>query len=163
MDVSRTLFLSSRPTLSTSIWAAQITWEENGSYISLLMLLQCILIRSRNAAKTRTKDATTRTQKGFFGRQRLDILARGLASNQSRVQCARKDDIRPSIDLAHAKRDAPSKGSQNVPVTPQKRSYINKGTDSSGVATDYSDSGRQSSSSKVLTILDTTERMCKLF
>lgn len=121
-----------------------------------------MFIQNRNAAKARTKDATTRTQKGFFGRRRFDILARGLALNQSRVndtENLRKNDIRPLIDLAHAKRDAPLKESQNVNATPQKRSSVKKGTDSSGVASDRSNSSQKSNSSKVLTMLDTTERM----
>ncbi|KAK2460165.1 hypothetical protein APHAL10511_007844 [Amanita phalloides] len=58
----------------------------------------------RNTVKLKLKDATGRAQKGFFGRQRLEMLSKGLIPNHK----ASKNDIpgnskRSEITLSHAK------------------------------------------------------------
>lgn len=60
---------------------------------------------TRNAIRARTKDVTSRLQKGHFGKQRLNLLAHGLIQNSTRVleQGARIT----AIDFAHARRQHP--------------------------------------------------------
>ncbi|KAF8071646.1 hypothetical protein FPV67DRAFT_1778839 [Lyophyllum atratum] len=117
----------------------------------------------RNAAKARSKDSTGRIQKGFFGRRRLDMLSKGLAS--------RTHDTAPSspsqkggaaisaISFAHAKARAevggPGSpvysyipGSTRVPSTP------GSGMEN-GAAGVGSSSGSSRRSSRVLDALDT--------
>lgn len=115
---------------------------------------------SRNAAKARSKDATGRVQKGYFGRQRLQALTKGLRT-QSRVNASgqsRPTDKACEIDLAHAKRDM-QLSTVIIPATPKNKSFIPKQS-SSGSRTNGSSAGGSSRtrSSKVLAALDTSER-----
>ncbi|PPQ71962.1 hypothetical protein CVT26_007161 [Gymnopilus dilepis] len=83
-----------------------------------------ILHRGRNAMKARAKDAVGRIQKGFFGRQKLDMLYQGLSSSAKTKPTitsstkAQKGVLgptntrlntnsaaaKPEIDLAHARK-----------------------------------------------------------
>jgi hypothetical protein len=118
-------------------------------------------IASRNAAKARSKDATGRVQKVFFGRQRLHALTKGLRTQTSPNiygQSQPADRARSQIDLAHAKRDMQTTGSYTVPATPQPRSYYASRQTSSESRTNRSSDSSRTKSSKVLAVLDTSER-----
>src|SRR5882724_4765252 len=117
-------------------------------------------IASRNAAKARSKDATGRVQKVFFGRQRLHALTKGLRAQTSPNiygQSQPADRARSQIDLAHAKRDMQTTGSYTVLATSQPRSYASRQISSESRTNRSSDSSR-TRSSKVLAVLDTSER-----
>ena len=116
----------------------------------------------RNAAKARSKDATGRVQKVFFGRQRLNALTKGLrtqVSCDSPGQSGLDERARSQIDLAHAKRDMQMTGSYMVPATPQQRSYTSRQPYAKH-GTNRSASSTRTRSSKVLAVLDTSERTC---
>ncbi|KAF9007552.1 hypothetical protein BDQ17DRAFT_1350869 [Cyathus striatus] len=51
----------------------------------------------RNAARARIKDHTSRIQKGFFGKQRLDILAKGFAISNSQSETAESNLDRNAV------------------------------------------------------------------
>lgn len=122
----------------------------------------------RNAAKARSRDATGRAHKGFFGRQRLEMLSKGLI-------CASKGEKQPvsaegsghkmagEISLAHAKRmELPSRDQHSHQI----RNYIPSPTNTSdnGPRSKItnneagSDWNEKRHSSKVLEALDTAER-----
>lgn len=65
----------------------------------------------RNTMKTRSKDRVGRQQKGFFGRQRLDLLSKGLcASNATgipKIAAFVSSFGAENIDLAHARQKIP--------------------------------------------------------
>lgn len=117
----------------------------------------------RNFARARAKDGIGRTQKGFFGRQRLDILSKGLAANitQGGNDLASNKTLksRAEISLAHARNllsddglhDAsfipgPYNVSSSSPRARKYRKTSHQGPESSGTRT-----------SKLLDILDTSE------
>ncbi|PFH47253.1 hypothetical protein AMATHDRAFT_50438 [Amanita thiersii Skay4041] len=56
----------------------------------------------RNTVKSKLKDATGRAQKGFFGRQRLDMLSKGLRQDIKPQENLSESTTRMEIDLAHA-------------------------------------------------------------
>lgn len=121
---------------------------------------QLMLPRIRNAAMARSRDATGRVQKGYFGRQRMEALTRGLQAEQKNVPNGELNLRSCSIDLAHAQRDGPlDDTSYRSPTTPQQNSTNNRLAPSSGSKTHESRSSRDSiRSSKVLLAMDTTER-----
>lgn len=123
---------------------------------------------TRNAAKARLKDTTRRTQKGFFGRQRLDILAKGVSAystwGKQTPDCSRKPvSLISEIGLAHAFNDAHRTPEVNSftrysfipspihvsPCTPHLKKTMPH---------DEPSSGSRSHSSEVLDALDTYER-----
>ena len=115
--------------------------------------------------KIRSKDTVGRQQKGFFGRQRLDLLSKGLcASNATRIPkiAAFVSSFgAENIDLAHARQKIPvddiiSRSYIPSPIrvspsTPRshKRTRREAHTSSSGTR-----------HSKALEALDTLERQC---
>jgi hypothetical protein len=121
----------------------------------------------RNAAKARSKDTTGRAQKDFFGRQRLNILSKGLIANSRGLDVpAGKRQSEGSmfdIGLAHAKCN---------PLTPEvhQHSFIPspvyvspcapkfKSKSFTHYASSSSTGSNRSSSSKVLDALDMSER-----
>ena len=121
--------------------------------------ISCI---ARNAALARSKDATGRIQKGYFGRQRMDALTRGLQTNQSSVRKDRAQLRSHSIDFAHAQRDLPQDSdtspSQSILITPQSKSNESHLLSSGSKSCRSSDSRNSIKSSRVLLALDTTER-----
>jgi hypothetical protein len=117
-------------------------------------------ITARNAAKARSKDATGRVQKVFFGRQRLNALTKGLRTQTSpniSGQSQPADRARSQINLAHAKRSVQTTQSYIVPATPQQRPYASRQI-SSQSRTNRSSGSSRTRSSKVLAVLDTSER-----
>ncbi|KAJ6488114.1 hypothetical protein C8R47DRAFT_1320511 [Mycena vitilis] len=117
----------------------------------------------RNAARARSKDTTGRVHKNYFGRQRLDILSKGLRGRAPSGGNTSGHGPRISasnIALSHAKhnalgvKDQPTQSPDDVSSPPPSRSRPSK----SGTQNRYrlrSSSG--SRSSKVLEALDTTE------
>lgn len=124
----------------------------------------------RNAAKARSRDTTGRVQKGFFGRQRLDMLSKGLSANQERTQNLKHVRENPvsDIGLAHARPKSSVAMNEDIsldgfipapihisPCTPKSKARKSKY---------LSDSASSSSScpprSEVLNALDTSERRC---
>ena len=99
-------------------------------------------------------------QKGYFGRQRLQALTKGLRT-QRHVKASGQShptDKACEIDLAHAKRDM--RLSTVIPATPQNKSFIPKQSLSGSRTNRSSASGSsRTRSSKVLAALDTSERM----
>ncbi|KAF8637511.1 hypothetical protein AX17_002776 [Amanita inopinata Kibby_2008] len=58
----------------------------------------------RNTVKSRLRDIAGRTQKGFFGRRRLEMLSKGLARNSELGnRSLSRNENRQSISLSHAK------------------------------------------------------------
>jgi hypothetical protein len=128
---------------------------------SSLTVTSCLAFR--NAAKARSKDATGRLQKNYFGRQRLEALTKGLRTQTPANplgQMRPADKARSEINLAHAKRDVMQRtGSSYVtPATPQRKSYVPQQS-SSGSRGNSSTGSSLTRSSKVLSVLDTSERM----
>jgi hypothetical protein len=96
-------------------------------------------------------------QKGYFGRQRLEALTKGLRTQllvgaPGRPPVAHK--AYREIDLAHAKRDMQA---YMTPATLQPKPIMLKRY-SSGSRTNRSAGNSQILSSKVLAVLDTSER-----
>ncbi|KAF8150883.1 hypothetical protein B0H34DRAFT_155043 [Crassisporium funariophilum] len=119
---------------------------------------------NRNAAKTRVKDTTSRLQKGHFGRQRLDMLSKGLSATKPSEKPNSNQTTNSGIadiTLAHAKHRRQSKEDANIatfvpspvrvaPCTPRsarQRRRLEAHTSSSNA-----------SKSQVLEALDTSER-----
>ncbi|KZP31783.1 hypothetical protein FIBSPDRAFT_580167 [Athelia psychrophila] len=123
------------------------------------LISQLMPLRIRNAAMARSRDATGRVQKGYFGRQRMEALTRGLQAEQNDSPNGGLHLRSCSIDLAHAQHDAPlDDTSYPSPTTPQSNPIENRLPSSSGSKTHGSSSSRSSiRSSKVLLAMDTTE------
>ncbi|KAJ7690143.1 hypothetical protein B0H17DRAFT_1201930 [Mycena rosella] len=106
----------------------------------------------RNAARARSKDATGRVHKNFFGRQRLDILSKGLSgrapSGGSSSGCGPRVSA-SDIGLSHARHLAPDQNTVPVPqfLPPPERKRTSHTRSSSGSI----------GTSRVLEALDTTE------
>lgn len=115
--------------------------------------------------KTRSKDIVGRQQKGFFGRQRLDLLSKGLcASNATgipKIATLISNSGAEDIDLAHARQKIPvddviSRSYIPSPIrvspsTPRSRKRTRKEAHISSSGTRHS---------KALEALDTLERQC---
>ena len=115
--------------------------------------------------KTRSKDTVGRQQKGFFGRQRLDLLSKGLcASNATeipKITTFLSSKGAESIDLAHARQKIPvddiiSRSYIPSPIrvspsTPRSHKRTRKEAHTSSSGTRHS---------KALEALDTSERQC---
>ena len=97
---------------------ARITWVEKGLKTSFDFGLLSILIICRNAVRVKLKDTTSRAQKGFFRRQRLEMLAKGLNPNRS-SDCGLPEI--PEITLSHAKRRSVTNKRTNHIVVNQAR------------------------------------------
>jgi len=124
-------------------------------------------IHCRNAMRARAKDTVGRQQKGHFGRQRLDLLSKGLAaskpserSNSPPFPTITKQEP-PNISLAHARHKTHADESTVV------RRYIPSPVHISPITTrsrrrlrgmDVHTSSSRGSRSEVLDKLDTTER-----
>jgi hypothetical protein len=111
---------------------------------------------SRNAAKARSKDTTKRTQKNFFGHQRLNILARDFKH-------ARAGDLqltgKSKIGLAHAKRDLAALSLPEVALSNSLGSTP-ACHETKGGLIDRLDGDNKRPVSQVLDALDTSERVC---
>ncbi|KAH6909207.1 hypothetical protein BKA70DRAFT_1277791 [Coprinopsis sp. MPI-PUGE-AT-0042] len=57
---------------------------------------------SRNAAKAKGRDRTTRLQKDFFGKQKMNLMAKGLSGNAENFANGREKVGIQDISLAHA-------------------------------------------------------------
>ncbi|KAF8907246.1 hypothetical protein CPB84DRAFT_1843953 [Gymnopilus junonius] len=127
----------------------------------------------RNTMKARAKDAIGRIQKGFFGRQKFDMLYQGLSSSSKPTPTGKLTpgtqklvslkEPRLEIDLAHARKKIPIDDDSTgrfipspihvAPSTPRSRKQLKAHSDAH---TSSSPSvGRKKS--KVLDILDTSE------
>lgn len=114
----------------------------------------------RNAAKARTRDVVGRQQKGFFGRQRLNILSKGLQTSTPKLSRDASDPrAKEEITLAHAHSKhipEPQSPLHKSPSTPppwkKQRVLMEAHTSSSGA------SGSSRRQSKVLDALDIEER-----
>ncbi|RDB26271.1 hypothetical protein Hypma_006357 [Hypsizygus marmoreus] len=117
----------------------------------------------RNAAKARSRDATGRIQKGFFGRRRFDMLSKGLASKGP------VEDEAPShlgkgagdlgLSLAHARNHTDFTTpvqSRSVVLPPKRFPPATPKSKWSGNSASTS-SGKGHRSSRVLDVLDTFE------
>ncbi|KIJ98472.1 hypothetical protein K443DRAFT_133423 [Laccaria amethystina LaAM-08-1] len=115
----------------------------------------------RNAAKARTRDVVGRQQKGFFGRQRLNILSKGLQTSTPKLSRDAPDPrAKEEITLAHAHSKhipEPTSSMHKLPSTPppgkRRRVLMEAHTSSSGA------SGSSRRQSKVLDALDIEEPM----
>ncbi|KAF8969135.1 hypothetical protein BDZ97DRAFT_266016 [Flammula alnicola] len=116
--------------------------------------------------KARVKDTIGRQQKGFFGRQRLDILSKGLAASKpsetSRVPTTISSrGLTLDIDLAHAKQKIPLDDMTYKKCFIPSPVHISPSTPRSHKRTRKSDEHTSSSSasrSEVLDALDISER-----
>ncbi|KAF8896553.1 hypothetical protein BD779DRAFT_593990 [Infundibulicybe gibba] len=110
----------------------------------------------RNAAKTRSKDLARRTQKGFFNRQRMDILSKGLTGAKMKTRVSNSTIGLPerrtsSIELAHAKNK----------IHPAPQDDLGSIISRSDPPTSPESRRRPRSPSKVLEALDTSDSMCR--
>jgi hypothetical protein len=71
----------------------------------ILLKKRALIFQWRNAMKARARDQVGRKQRGFFKRQRLDMLAKGLSRSLEPMQShPLTTKVGPgSIDLAHAR------------------------------------------------------------
>lgn len=125
--------------------------------VVLSMTLERRLCTSRNAVRVRTRDTIGRKQKLFFGRKRLDMLAKGISGapqpniTRSVLDATRKGP--EDIALAHAigkrKKDLP-RNDILIPVLPSTVSSRQR----KGQEAHTSSSGR----SEILDKLDVSER-----
>jgi hypothetical protein len=120
-----------------------------------------------NAAKARAKDSTGRIQKGFFSRRRLDLLSKGIASNQRRPSSYAGGDAgeleRSNIDLAHARQKtdtSPNHGISSFIPSPTRFSPCTPKSRKSRLMLmqQHSSGGSSSQRSKVIDALDTSDR-----
>jgi len=93
-------------------------------------------------------------QKGYFGRQRLEAFTKGLRI-QGRVGVGKAS----IINLAHARRDMQRTESFMRPATPQQQKSFTLKQRSSDSRMSQSAGSSRTRSSKVLAVLDTSERM----
>jgi hypothetical protein len=126
-----------------------------------------ILISNRNTVKAKGRDRTARIQKDFFGKQKMNILSRGLVANteinsQGTAATTGKNIGVADISLAHARQKIQlPKGSENIWI-PEPYSY-SSGTSSSpriGTTRTRKDthSAKSNSKAKILKYLDQNER-----
>ena len=115
--------------------------------------------------KIRSRDTVGRQQKGFFGRQRLDLLSKGLcASNAAeipKIATFLSSGGAENIDLAHARQKIPvddvmlrsyiPSPIRVSPSTPRSHKRTRKEAHTSSSGTRHS---------KALEVLDTLERQC---
>jgi hypothetical protein len=112
-----------------------------------------------NVAKARARDTTTRKQKGFFGRKRLEILGKCLQIGRGpdrALEVERKtlQDVVSGIDLAHAKRLLPKK-SAAPSFSSAETAYLTTKSRKNNTVHSSSSSSR---SSRVIQALDESER-----
>lgn len=111
---------------------------------------------SRNAAKAKGRDRTTRLQKDFFGKQRMSLMAKGLSGNVENFD-DRMERLGPQdISLAHAQRRVQDHSQKSYP-----RSWIPEPShigSSSSPTQSHRSSGKRKYKSKVLRTLDLNER-----
>ncbi|KAF9048754.1 hypothetical protein BJ165DRAFT_1402623 [Panaeolus papilionaceus] len=112
----------------------------------------------RHAAKARAKDAVGKIQKGYFGRQKLDVLSKSLSTNRVHEGPRRgvKDDAANKISLAHAKNKS------TIEEDDDFYSYIPSPTRPTIRARNYGSSSAHTSSpnprhSKILEAIDTSD------
>ncbi|EMD34103.1 hypothetical protein CERSUDRAFT_125802 [Gelatoporia subvermispora B] len=114
----------------------------------------------RNAVRARAKDAVGKIQKNHFGKQRLDILSKGLRKVHAQTPLAGRASIGkspPEISLAHARhlpRASPSQIQQqgkHVSAIPHHMGRLDR------LSPPNSGASKASRKSKILSVLDTTE------
>ncbi|KAJ7671529.1 hypothetical protein DFH06DRAFT_118074 [Mycena polygramma] len=121
----------------------------------------------RNAARARSKDTTGRVHKNYFGRQRLDILSKGLRRRAPSGGNASGHGPRISasdIALSHAKHNAPGVKDQPTPSHSESPGNASSPSPSRSRPSKSLTQNRYrlrsssgSRSSKILEALDTTE------
>ncbi|KAG7444869.1 uncharacterized protein BT62DRAFT_921111 [Guyanagaster necrorhizus] len=100
-----------------------------------------------NAAKVRSRDEAGRQQKRFFGRQRLNLLSKGLPQQSRRSITSRisRNQPQPTISLAHSKQNSTLSPQGYIPSPSKPPKFKRDGPSFA------------SSSSKVPEALDTSE------
>ena len=113
----------------------------------------------RNAAKARTKDVTTRAQKGHFGRKRLEILSHGLTIGNQRSKVFTQStkpgfkEAMSSMAFSHAKCKQPQSPGGGYTSRLDATLYTPESKTSS-----YECGSTARGSSKVIEALDSTQR-----
>ncbi|KAJ7236264.1 hypothetical protein B0H12DRAFT_1140511 [Mycena haematopus] len=118
---------------------------------------------SRNAARARSKDTTGRAHKNYFGRQRLDILSKGLSGRTHSGEGLSGHGPRISasnIELSHARRQLEASRIEE-PSPVDRASSRAESPHSRSRNRSHMRSSSGSRSSKILEALDTTEPLAR--
>ncbi|KAK1229090.1 hypothetical protein PQX77_007852 [Marasmius sp. AFHP31] len=116
----------------------------------------------RNAAKSRAKDKTTRTQKRFFGQRRLNLATQRLTERKGPESMKPLSSTRsiPDISLSHARKHQDPLEDDIAACIPPPNHIVPCSPTSEGRLKDLNKENSSSSSgktSKVLEAIDTTE------